>query len=241
MVSLRSLSRFRVPESLKRVFQQLLLGYHSYAPSFSAAGEDMILRHILGSDKQTGFYVDVGAYHPVRSSNTYFFYLYGWHGINIEPRPGSKKLFDKIRPKDINLEIGISSEQGEMTYYFIAEDSSMNSLSPDFLERVGMLNEVKQEIPVPVLPLKEVLDRHLSKEQRIDFMNVDVEGHDLEVLKSNDWERFRPTVVVVEDNQVDPQRSNIVRLMRDNDYQVCAQNVIILGELSEYFFIDERL
>jgi FkbM family methyltransferase len=201
----------------------------------------MILRHILGSDRQTGFYVDVGAYHPVRSSNTYFFYLYGWRGINIEPRPGSKKLFDKIRPKDINLEVGISAEQGKKIYYFIAEDSSMNSLSPDFLERVGMRNEVRQEIPVAVLPLKEVLARHMSEKQHIDFMNVDVEGHDLEVLKSNDWERFRPTVVVVEDNEADPQRSNIVRLMKDNDYQVCAQNVIILGKLNEYFFIDTRL
>ncbi len=238
MISLRSLSRVGVPQSLKRAFQQILLGYHSYAPSFSAAGEDMILRHLLGSDKQNGFYVDVGAFHPVRSSNTYFFYLYGWRGINIEPRPGSKKLFDKVRPKDINLEVGISRERGETTYYFIGEDSSMNSFSRDFLEQMGLLDEVKQRLSVPVLPLSDVLDQYLPKGQRIDFMNVDVEGHDLKVLESNDWDRFRPRIVVVEDGEIDATKSNIVDLMKLNGYETCVQNVIILGKLNEYFFVD---
>lgn len=241
MISLRSLSRLGVPQRLKQTLQQILLGYHSYAPSFSAAGEDMILRHILGSDKQDGFYLDVGAFHPVKASNTYFFYLYGWRGINIEPRPGSKKLFDKIRPKDINLEIGISEEPGELTYYFIGEDSSINSFSPGFLEQMGMLGEVIRKVSVPVLPLREVLDQHLPNGQPIHFMNVDVEGYDLQVLKSNDWERFRPKLLVVEDSAVEAQQSEIVRFMKEEGYNVCAQNVIILNQLNEYFFIDQRI
>src|SRR5688500_16965318 len=101
-LSLRMLTRRWLPLSLKRSFQQLLLGYHSYAPSFSSAAEDMILRHLLGSDKMDGFYVDVGAFHPTLFSNTYFFYLNGWRGINLEARPGSKQLFDKVRPRDVN-------------------------------------------------------------------------------------------------------------------------------------------
>src|SRR5687767_14463398 len=112
MVNLRSFTRLWVPQNLKKSVQQLLLGYHSYAPSFSSAGEDMILRHIISSDKRDGFYVDVEAYHPTHQSNTYFFYLYGWRGINIEARPGSRKLFDKVRPRDINLEMGVSAERG---------------------------------------------------------------------------------------------------------------------------------
>ena len=75
----------------------------------------MLLRHLLGSDKMDGFYVDVGAFHPTLFSNTYFFYLNGWRGLNIEARPGSKQLFDKLRPKDINVEIGVSRERGTMT------------------------------------------------------------------------------------------------------------------------------
>jgi FkbM family methyltransferase len=198
----------------------------------------MILRHILGSDKMSGFYVDVGAFHPTLFSNTYFFYLNGWQGINVEARPGSKQLFDKVRPRDINLEIGVSRERGSMTYYFIAENSPMNSFSPDFLRQIEMLEHVQSQIPVPTLPLAELLERHLPECQTIDFMNVDVEGHDYEVLESNDWTRFRPRIIVVEDEGLDPRESQIVRLLNGHGYELCAQNVIILDKINEYFLID---
>lgn len=237
-MSLRSLTRRWLPRDFKKTFEQAILGYHTYAPSFSSAGEDMILRHLVGSDKREGFYVDVGAYHPTQVSNTYFFYLQGWSGINVEARPGSARLFDKVRPRDTNLEVGVSTEPGEMTYYFIAEDSTMNSFSRDFLAHIGMLGEVKREISVPVLPLAEILRRHLPAGRAIDFLNVDVEGHDLEVLASNDWARFRPRFVVVEDKEVEQGRSEIVGFMRGRGYEVCVQNVIILDKLNEYFFVD---
>jgi hypothetical protein len=76
--------------------------------------------------------------------------------------------------------------------------------------------------------------------QIIDFMNVDVEGHGLELIQSNDWERFRPHFVVIEDEQLDVNQSEVIKTMRRNDYDVCAQNVIILGKINEYFLIDER-
>ena len=238
MPSLRTLTRRWLPLNIKRSFQKVVLGYDSYAPSFSSAGEDMILRHLLGSDKMSGFYVDVGAFHPTLFSNTYFFYLNGWQGINVEARPGSKQLFDRVRPRDINLEVGVSRERGSMTYYFIAEDSPMNSFSPEFLKQIEMLEHVRSEIPVPTLPLAELLDQHLPKNQIIDFMNVDVEGHDYEVLESNDWKRFRPKVIVVEDEQLVASESRIVRMLQSNGYELCAQNVIILDQINEYFLID---
>ena len=238
MASLRSLTRRWLPQDIRKRFQQALLGYHSYAPSFSSAGEDMILRHLVGSDKMSGFYVDVGAYHPVLGSNTYFFYLNGWRGINVEARPGSRALFDRVRPRDTNLEVGVSKEAGELTYYFIGEDSTMNSFSREFLEHLDMLREVKREIAVPVLPLAEVLARPLPAGREIDFMSVDVEGHDLQALESHDWARFRPRFLVVEDKEVDAGRSEIVRFMRGRGYTVCAQNVIILDKINEYFFVD---
>jgi hypothetical protein len=174
----------------------------------------------------------------VLGSNTYFFYLNGWRGINVEARPGSRALFDRVRPRDTNVEVGVSNERGELTYYFIGEDSTMNSFSREFLEHIDMLREVKREIPVPVLPLAEVLERHLPPGQAIDFMSVDVEGHDLQALESNDWARFRPRFIVVEDKEVEAERSEIVRFMRGRGYAVCAQNVIILDKINEYFFVD---
>lgn len=237
---MRTLTRRWMPLGIKRSFQRVLLGYDSYAPSFSSAGEDMILRHLLGSDKMNGFYVDVGAFHPTLFSNTYFFYLNGWRGINIEARPGSKTLFDRVRPRDINLEVGISGERGTMTYYFIGDDSPMNSFSADFLREIKMLDQVSKQISIATVPLRDVLERHLTDGQAIDFMNVDVEGRDFEVLESNDWKRFRPRFIVVEDEGLDPNESQIVKMMRGHGYELCAQNVIILDKINEYFLIDRR-
>ncbi len=199
----------------------------------------MIIRHILGSDKQTGFYVDVGAYHPSQGSNTYFFYCYGWQGINIEARPGSKALFDKVRPRDINLEIGISPHKGELTYHVIDEASPMNSFSKEFIDKMRLSHLVKYEVKVPAIPLLEVLESYISPNKTIDFMSVDVEGYDLYVLKSNDWNRFRPNLVIVEDSCIDPLKSEIVTFMSSVGYTVCAQNTIVLDVVSEYFFIEE--
>jgi len=156
----------------------------------------------------------------------------------VEARPGSKELFDRVRPRDVNVEVGVSRESGSLTYYFIAEDSTMNSFSRDFLQQIEMLEHVRSEIPVPTMPLVEILERHVPAGQAIDFLNVDVEGHDLEVLESNDWQRFRPRIVVVEDEGLDPRESKIVRMMNEHGYELCAQNVIILDKINEYFLID---
>lgn len=92
-----------------------------YQKSYAQEGEDLILYRMIYGKIEKGFYVDVGAHHPKRFSNTYFFYKKGWRGINIEPMPGSKKLFDKYRPKDINIESPISLVEEELTYYMFNE------------------------------------------------------------------------------------------------------------------------
>jgi hypothetical protein len=221
--------------SLKRLVPRVRF-YRNYAPSFSSAGEDMVLRHLIGSDKMDGFYVDVGAYHPVKHSNTYFFYIHGWRGINVDARPGTRRLFEKERPRDINLELGISTTRGVMPYYVVDEDSTMNSFSRQFLEDIHMWSQVKKTIDVPVEPLSDVLEKYLPPGQIIDFMTVDVEGHGLEVVESNDWERFRPRFLLVEDEP----NATTLPFLNSVGYKMCAQNVIILNQVNEYFLIDTR-
>jgi FkbM family methyltransferase len=240
MLNLRTVLSPLLSEANKRRIQQLLLGYHSFAPSFSSAGEDMILRHILGSDKTQGFYVDIGAVHPTLFSNTYFFYSYGWRGLNVEACPGSKEIFDKVRPRDINLEIGVARESGNLTYYVVDEASTMNSFSIEFLRHLGIEDSVKRTISVAVRPLSEIFDQYLPENLKIDFMSVDVEGKDLEVLESNNWSQYRPTLVVVEDAAQKTEDSDIVSFMQLHEYEICARNVIVLGKVTEYFFIDRN-
>ena len=189
-------------QKLKRILRKKLLGYDVSTYFFSQSGEDQILHSIFGKKFQhseKGFYIDIGSYHPYHHSNTFMFYLNGWNGINIDARPGSKMLFDNKRPKDINLEMGVGPHQNTLKYYLIDENSTMNSFSKENLERIGMLKHVKKEILIDVYPLRVILAQHLPKNvNRIDFLSIDVEGFELEVLKSNDWKKYRPIAVCVE-------------------------------------------
>lgn len=171
----------------------------AYKPSFSQQGEDMVI-DCLFQWNRTGFYVDVGAHHPSRYSNTYYFYKKGWRGINIDPTPGIMKEFQRLRPDDINLEIGIANREGPLTY-FEYEDSALNTFSEINakayqLEKRGVLKRTSE---IPVEPLASVLEKHLPSRTTIDFFTIDVEGLDIEVLSSNDWDRFRPRAIIVED------------------------------------------
>lgn len=127
-----------------------------------------------------------------------------------------------------------------LTYYVVDEASTMNSFSIEFLNHLGIENSIKYTIPVTVRPLSEILDEYLPSKQKIDFMSVDVEGKDAEVLESNNWDQYRPTLVVVEDNAPQPEHSEVVAMMKSFGYEMCAQNVIVLGKVTEYFLIDQR-
>ena len=167
--------------------------------SYSQEGEDLFLSRIFG-DKKKGFYVDIGAHHPKRFSNTYIFYTRGWRGINIDAMPGSMKLFEKLRPQDLNLEMGISDDHIDRLQYFIFNEPALNTFSPEVAAEKNGTNNYKiiDTIDIPVMEIKEILTKYLPKNQTIDFMSIDVEGYDLKVLKSNNWSKFRPHIIAVE-------------------------------------------
>lgn len=231
-----------LPYGIRQKVLRIILGYDSFAPSFASAGEDMILRHLLGADRAPGFYVDVGACHPVRASNTYSFYLRGWRGINIDASPGSMSEFKRMRPRDINLEIGIGSSTRVDTFYVVSSDmdagASMNSFSGEFLKDIGMMKRVARQVPVGIQRLEDVLAKHLPEGQTLDFMSIDVEGRDLDVVESNDWRRFRPTVVVLETDVQTSRQPTAITFLEKAGYSVVGSNPIILGSVQEYFLYD---
>jgi FkbM family methyltransferase len=168
------------------------------ARSYSQEGEDMVLRRIFAAQPR-GFYVDVGAHHPRRFSNTCHFHAQGWSGINIEPNPAAVALFKRQRPGDINLQMGVADTAGSLTYYEF-DEPALNTFDPALVElrtRTTPYRLVAQST-IPVEPLATILQRHLPAGQAIDFLTIDVEGLDLAVLRSNDWSRFRPRCVLVE-------------------------------------------
>lgn len=166
--------------------------------SYSQEGEDLILRRIFG-DQSEGFYVDVGAHHPTRFSNTYIFYKSGWSGVNIEPNPAIQSMFLSRRPRDVTLMFGVNDRAGILRYYEF-EDSALNTFDRALMEwrLKNTRYKVTGYLDVPVERLDTLLSLSLPQRREIDFLSIDAEGFDLNVLKSNDWQRFRPKCVLIE-------------------------------------------
>jgi FkbM family methyltransferase len=164
--------------------------------SYAQNHEDILLDRAFARGRP-GFYIDVGAHEPVNYSVTKHFYDLGWHGINVEP---STRLFEMLRaarPRDTNLNIALSDKPGELTFYeYPPEYAGLSTLSEHTAARHRQAGMVGVERRVPTGTLAEVCERHA--EGTIDFLSVDVEGHELEVLSGGDWERWRPRIVVVE-------------------------------------------
>lgn len=166
--------------------------------SYSQEGEDMVLKRIFeGQDR--GYYVDVGAHHPYRFSNTALFSKNGWRGINIDPNPGTAALFDRYRPHDVNLEMGISNSSEPLDFY-IFKEPALNTFDPKTAaEHISSGKwELLEKKSIQQKTLSEVLDLYLPEGMKIDFLTIDVEGIGYEVLISNNWKKYLPNFVLIE-------------------------------------------
>lgn len=197
--------------------------------SYAGEGEDRVMYRLLQCDsRSSGFYVDVGAHHPQRYSNTFAFYQKGWSGINIDARPGAMALFNRDRPRDINLERAISDVRQTLTYYEF-NDPALNGFCAELASKHNGLAHFKivGTRPIQTVTLAEVLDQHLPAGQAIDFLTIDVEGMDGAVLRSNDWDRFRPAWVLAEDLEFPglerAMQSEVVRYLHQHGYELFSK------------------
>lgn len=168
--------------------------------SWSWEGEDVLARKIMldvfGVAK--GFYVDIGAHHPFNLSNTALLYQEGWRGINIDAMPGSMKEFRRHRPQDVNLEVAISDTPGTGTFYMWSEPG-LNGFLDEATVRAHQARGITLQgtAEVACRPINDVLGEHAAG-RTIDLMNIDAEGLDIRILRAMDFERWRPTLVIVE-------------------------------------------
>lgn len=222
MIKVKNILPEKLYTSLLNTYNSLFTDY--VIKTYSQEGEDLILRKVFGR-KNNGFYIDIGAHHPKRFSNTYYFYKKGWKGINIEARPGSKKIFDRYRPRDINIEKAISSKPQQLKYYMF-NDPALNGFS----EKNAL--KIKDHKKYKIIDTKIILTSRLdcvlkeviSENQVIDFMSIDVEGLEYDVLLSNDWNLFKPTIILVEDPNYNFQNgSEISVFLESNNYRIFAK------------------
>jgi FkbM family methyltransferase len=164
----------------------------SYAQNY----EDVMLWRAL-KHVEKGFYIDVGAAWPQKDSVTKAFYDKGWCGINIEPSPMHHLFLVNERSRDINLELAIGESFSQLTLN-IVNNTGLSTLNPEISENLQNSNFSIEKKIVEVDTLASIYSKHVPHGQDVHFLKVDVEGFEEQVLKGNDWIKYRPWIVVIE-------------------------------------------
>ncbi len=197
--------------------------------SYSQFNEDLLI-DLLFTSKKKGFYLDIGANDPSFNSNTKHFYDKGWSGINIEPGKNSFKMLCLSRTNDVNLNIGVGPVRGMLTFYQVVGDSTLSSFDKNIAQKAAKkFGLTIEEINIDVLRLVDVFEQYIQNRQ-VDFMTVDAEGFEFEILQSNDWERFRPTIIMAE---IDKNYHAII------DYMTCCNYMLVFNNNHNGIFIDK--
>lgn len=154
-------------------------------------GVDLILNDIF-KNKKKGFYIDIGCHHPLINNHTYLFYKKGWNGINIDLDFNSIDMFNFFRPKDLNRQVALSNDIENTEFYFYHNRAAKNTISKQFGLDATEIKKIKTNT------LDNLIYELKLQNQKIDFVNIDVEGNELNVLKGFDLKKFKPKVILLE-------------------------------------------
>jgi FkbM family methyltransferase len=204
--------------------------------TYSQTGEDRIISAILGN--RIGFYVDVGCNHPIKSSNTYYFYKKGWKGITIDANRKLVEQHKRLRIADIAICAAVSNITGE-AFFTQFKDTLVSSLDAGHIHEWS--NNQKREVEsvekVKTFQLTTLLDQKKCPKS-FELLSIDVEGHDYEVLSSLDLMRYRAKLIVIEMHGfdiTDVSNSKIYNYLADNNYKMTGF-IVMNG-----YFVDQQI
>jgi len=146
--------------------------------------------------QEKGFYIDVGAGHPVADNVSLWFYERGWSGLVVEPIPELAALYPKIRPRDQVYEGLIGRENGLVNLFHVDRLHGFSTTVQNHAETAKDCGAHYRSMQLPMMTLAKTCEKYNI--EKIDFLKIDVEGAESAVLEGNDWNRFRPRVIVAE-------------------------------------------
>jgi len=174
-------------------------------------------------DKKNGFYVDVGCYHPTHRNNTYLLHKQSWSGVNIDTSEFSIDLFNHMRPKDLNYSYAISNRNEIIKLFFQKELSQLSTTESDQAKNVFQ-GDIKEK-EIQAFTLDEILNRGKFKNNKIDFLDIDVEGADLKVLEGLSFDIYKPELVCIEIHAKEIKQSDIYKFLDDKNYELIWSGV----------------
>jgi FkbM family methyltransferase len=221
--------------------------YLNQKTSYSQCGEDLIvdflLTWVLKITNPT--YLDIGAHHPFNLNNTYLFYKRGERGVSIEPDPDLFLKIAKYRPYDVNINKGVGVTDGhQSTDFYIMSSRTLNTFSKTEAERMNKSGNIKIDSvkKIDLVHINEIIAQYFEL-RPLDFLSIDVEGWDLQILKSLDFNKCRPNVICVETiifnegRKIEKQQATIDFLL-SKEYVVYADtsinSIFVRAELLQF-------
>ena len=172
-------------------YSQYLKSKIKLKKSYSNWGIDMMANFFF-RQRDEGVFIDIGCHHPLINNNTYPLYNRGWRGINIDIDYGTIDSFNFLRSKDTNINIAVSDTTGETELFFYHNRAAKNTLSK---EKGFDSKEIRK---IKTTTLNKIIEKSIYKDQKINFISIDVEGYELNVLKGFDFKKYKPDLVVLE-------------------------------------------
>jgi FkbM family methyltransferase len=163
--------------------------------SYSLGGVDLLVNYIF-RDKKNGIYIDVGCNHPIKNNNTYLLHKRGWSGINIDLDDSSIEQFKLFRSNDVNIASCVSNNNGITDLYFYHDKSPINTINKNLT--LYHQNKPKKIKSVKTKTLASIFEDTKFKNEKVNFLSIDTEGNELEVLEGFNLNKYYPDIIVVE-------------------------------------------
>mgnify|MGYP001161469740 FL=1 len=205
--------------------------------SYAMNKEDTVVLDYF-KNKKNGFYVDIGCYHPIHLNNTQLLHEKNWNGINVDTSQFSIHLFNHMRPKDLNYNCAISNKNEVIKVFYQKELSQLSTTEKVQAKAVFQGNIKEKEIQA--FTLNEILSRDKYRDNKIDFLDIDVEGADLKVLEGLSFEKYKPELVCVEIHDKEVKKSEVYKFLTNKNYQLIWSNEPY-PELGIFSYIFKRL